>query len=1107
MVFNRIKRPVAGTVLVAFLSLVLQPLSVLAQDRPGSLPAARAQQQSETGEDRFSRTLNEIHDILREVAPWEAMPHMFRGADRELRAIGPNMKIEVEPAKVVPGVDIAAKVSQLRTKAKELASLEHYVRAGFEATERQIRDMNLPAEFLVRHREAVSAYESRANEFKLLLGAVERAASGGAALQTALSDLGAFMAKYPNQKPHTATDPNQRPWGNPKPVTREPYTSPSQFRTSRLFGEPIRVAQTGSLSGINLPSTTLPATPVPADTAPTEDVQITQAIRDLATSLNNNPVQIYNWVRNNIQFVPTYGSIQGSDVTFQAKRGNAFDTASLLIALLRAANIPARYVYGTIEVPVDKAMNWVGGVTVPRAAINLMGQGGIPALGVTQSGVVRSVRLEHVWVEAFVDYVPSRGAINRTPQTWVPLDASFKQYQHVAGMDIKTNVPFDSQAFRAQLMQGAIVNEAEGWVQNLNQTLAQQALVNYQTQITSYVNSHKPNATVGDVLGAQLIVQENRPILLGTLPYATVVTGAKFQAFPDSLRHRLTIKLYTSDFARADDSPAVSYVASLPALAAKRVSLTYEPASPADRSVIDSAFNSGQTRYPAYLIRVVPSLKVENAVVGAGAAVAVGQDHFLSVTLTKPYDAHEAVYPVTSGDVSVLSLDPAGITPDQFHSRSAQQNLRQGNVPNAAEEMLYQVGLAYWGQHQALKQTIAETQGVRFASQPGHGVAAALVTVQYSFGVARNAYYASRSMDIRENLLAAEAIDGNVDARRNYMLTVGQVASYLEGGIWEQAFLIGGGNGISSVSALSISAQRGIPIHTVTGETLDLALAQLTVAPEVKSRIQNAVLVGYRVTVPRHPTTIGNFTGTGYIIEDPQTGGGFYEISGGRQGGGGPAPASVFAVPEAPANPVIGILLGSALRQAGAALVVEGGMILGVAIPVGVAIGAVALLIAAIILLLLILMSQSRTIDDKYPRTNLRLRHYTNAMALIVSSKFVLESLGGSFGAGVYFAHADNEDERGFGCPPNSVAIVTRFQIPPPPAAPDPTRVTGYVDLLITRLNYYTFDSQPNGVGETEIIVREPLLPTPIPLPTGQPRRGLFFGLGAFGIELSDVCE
>lgn len=55
-------------------------------------------------------------------------------------------------------------------------------------------------------------------------------------------------------------------------------------------------------------------------------------------------------------------------MTLQTKRGNSFDTASLLIGLLRAANIPARYVYGTIQIPADKAMNWVGGVTKPEAA-------------------------------------------------------------------------------------------------------------------------------------------------------------------------------------------------------------------------------------------------------------------------------------------------------------------------------------------------------------------------------------------------------------------------------------------------------------------------------------------------------------------------------------------------------------------------------------------------------------------------------------------------------------------------------------------------------------------------------------------------------------------
>jgi Transglutaminase-like superfamily len=80
--------------------------------------------------------------------------------------------------------------------------------------------------------------------------------------------------------------------------------------------------------------------PTAADLAETEDIQLTDAVKAKATELGNNPVKIYNWVRNNIEFIPSYGSIQGADRTLQTKRGNAMDTASLLIGLLRAANIP-----------------------------------------------------------------------------------------------------------------------------------------------------------------------------------------------------------------------------------------------------------------------------------------------------------------------------------------------------------------------------------------------------------------------------------------------------------------------------------------------------------------------------------------------------------------------------------------------------------------------------------------------------------------------------------------------------------------------------------------------------------------------------------------------
>ena len=87
--------------------------------------------------------------------------------------------------------------------------------------------------------------------------------------------------------------------------------------------------------------------PTDADLAPTIDAPITPEIQALADQLNNNVVEIYTWVHNNIRFIPSYGSIQGAQMTLETKRGYAMDTASLAIALLRASNIPARYAYRT----------------------------------------------------------------------------------------------------------------------------------------------------------------------------------------------------------------------------------------------------------------------------------------------------------------------------------------------------------------------------------------------------------------------------------------------------------------------------------------------------------------------------------------------------------------------------------------------------------------------------------------------------------------------------------------------------------------------------------------------------------------------------------------
>ncbi|WP_459874166.1 transglutaminase domain-containing protein, partial [Endothiovibrio diazotrophicus] len=125
-----------------------------------------------------------------------------------------------------------------------------------------------------------------------------------------------------------------------------------------------------------------------------------------------------------------------AELTLSARRGNAMDIASLTLALLRASGIPARYVHGTMDVPVDKYRNWMGGFSNVMAAADYASSGGIPTRVLSEGGQPAWVRMEHVWVEAALDFHPGRAYRNLEADSWIALDPSFKQYEYLEGIDV-----------------------------------------------------------------------------------------------------------------------------------------------------------------------------------------------------------------------------------------------------------------------------------------------------------------------------------------------------------------------------------------------------------------------------------------------------------------------------------------------------------------------------------------------------------------------------------------------------------------------------------------------------------------------------------------------
>lgn len=623
---------------------------------------------------------------------------------------------------------------------------------------------------------------------------------------------------------------------------------------------------------------TAPA-PTPDDLAPTEDVQLTEAIRALAASLDHHPIKIYNWVHDHIDFLPTYGSIQGAHLTWLTKRGNAFDTASLLIALLRAANIHARYVYGTVQMPIAQVMNWVGGVTTPEAALQLLGQGGIPHTAVLQGGTIAFVKLEHVWVEAWVDFEPSRGAIHRVGDTWIPLDAAFKQYRTLPGMDIPTQVPFDALALLTQATQGGTIQAEEGLVQGLHQANINALLTAYQERVVNVITAQKANATVDEVLGSRQIIPSGRPVLAAGLPYTLIVRGPTWSALPASLRHHLTLALLANTVDQALETPTWEQTLSLPALQARRLGVTYEPATEADRHVMAQAKQQGATTLPAYLIRVRPVLQIDGVTVATGPIEPLGQRHLWRLTLRDPLGHHTGAetFPGSAGDELVIGINGNGLPQTVLEARFA-----QGPSATAAEN-LYTLSLCYWLLQDLADQMAARSVGVVAQRLPSVGLFAVPLRVQWLFGIPYKGSYRARRMDVARALLAvAGATPAQAVAFRQRS---GWQGAALEGAVMDMVFDHPMGTSTSAVQVLREANAQGIPLYTLTAQTLPGALPHLQFDADVQEEIRTAVAAGHIVFVPAREVVQGSWRGVGYVIQDPATGAGAYLIQGGFNGG------------------------------------------------------------------------------------------------------------------------------------------------------------------------------------------------------------------------------
>lgn len=347
-------------------------------------------------------------------------------------------------------------------------------------------------------------------------------------------------------------------------------------------------------------------------------------ITELARSLQYDPKLIFDYVHNNIDYVPYYGSLKGATLTYLDGSGNDFDQASLMIALLRASGYSAQYVNGTMTIPGSQLANW-GGVDQTQGSISTLFQSG--SIPMTQPGSDGTATLDRVWVKATIggtDYL---------------FDPAFKTYTYTNKIDLGTAMNYSRTDFYSAATTGATVST--DYVQNMNEANIRSKLSSYSINLSNTIQSQYSNKSVDEIIGGRNLVQAVTKQYPASLPFSPATINYTWDEIPSNRSAKLRIQ-----------HVGIDYTFDTHDLSGKRLTISY----------------AGSDRHP--------ELRLDGNLVASGTATTLGQSKDCYVTINHNYPSsgyadQSVTYPLISGSNYSIIYNFGGVS-DQLISKRQQ---------------------------------------------------------------------------------------------------------------------------------------------------------------------------------------------------------------------------------------------------------------------------------------------------------------------------------------------------------------------------------------------------------------------------------------------------
>jgi hypothetical protein len=614
---------------------------------------------------------------------------------------------------------------------------------------------------------------------------------------------------------------------------------------------------------------------LPSDLAPSPEAPLSPDIRRVAESLGRDPARIIRWVWSSVAVEPIHGVAKGAVATLDDRSGGPADQAALLVALLRSAGIPARFVWGEVEVSREYASRWLGFDAALDVLVNT--QSADPADTVIPDASVSRATLRHVWVEFHAG--DSIG--------WVPVDPSQKRTAPRPHPRLPEITDGDIERLTSASLATASVSDADGSVTGVDTRPVDAAIAEIASRIQpsvidALVSAAKPPA-----------IEPPEPATLdeirGSFPHKDPRVLGRGSSLPDEWHIWVRIEWGEADIdirLRGAD------------IGDERVTLWWVPFSASDAS----RASHGLLGPEGGLVQLRRVLLVGGSARAAGSIpVLAGSLSRFALTFQHPSGASKrSEFAGGSEAGSVVSLvicwgaPPSGSVP-RMAAQLGELQGRSGPQARVPAEAVLGIlaraqGVGYWMALDILTCVATAGTGTVAVRMPS-----ALLT---GFEVQKNGTALGPLgffVDIRLSSLVIAAPDA--DSAASMRLAIGIIGSALEGEIF--TFLYHG-RGVSTVDTILEANRARAPIYFVTRETAKRIFPRLALPPGTSRLAVDAVEQGLVAVIPSRPVKTETADVWGLWVINPETGAGAFWISdqlhGGFMAAVGPQAEKIFGV-------------------------------------------------------------------------------------------------------------------------------------------------------------------------------------------------------------------